>query len=76
MQPSRWQKIEELYHSALEREPSSRPAFLQRACDGDSDLRREIESLLEQGSNDGVLDRPAFEGAQSLLEALGRLRFH
>jgi eukaryotic-like serine/threonine-protein kinase len=69
MQPSRWRQIEELYHAALEREPNSRPAFLQRACDGDSDLRREIESLLEQGSNDGVLDRPAFEGAHSLLES-------
>jgi len=69
MQPSRWQQIEELYHAALEREHNSRPAFLRHACDGDSDLRREIESLLEQGSHDGVLDRPAMEGARSLLES-------
>ena len=68
MTPSRWQQIEKLYHAALECEPGERAAFLVRACDGDADLRGEVESLLEQNSQDGALDRPAFEGAQSLLD--------
>jgi len=68
MDPSRWQQIAELYHAALEYEPGERAAFLVRACDGDADLRGEVESLLEQNSQDGALDRPAFEGAQSLLD--------
>src|SRR5437016_416172 len=69
MTPERWQQIEKLYHQALERTLVERTAFLNQACNGDADLRREVESLLAQNtSNDGVLDRPAFEGAQSLLE--------
>jgi hypothetical protein len=48
MTPDRWQKIEELYHSAREREGSQRIAFLNEACAGDEMLRREIESLLAE----------------------------
>ncbi|MEO8052631.1 MAG: protein kinase, partial [Acidobacteriota bacterium] len=49
-------------------EAGERAAFLAQACDGDVDLRREVESLLAQSSHDGALDRPAIDGAQSLLE--------
>jgi eukaryotic-like serine/threonine-protein kinase len=48
MKPERWQKIERLYDSALEREIGDRPAFLRRACAGDEALREEVESLLAQ----------------------------
>ena len=44
--PDRWQKIEELYHSAREKEESQRVAFLNEACAGDEALRQEIESLV------------------------------
>jgi eukaryotic-like serine/threonine-protein kinase len=59
MEQARWLRVEELYHSALERAPEARFAFLEEAC-SDSDLRREVETLLEQ-SGDGVLDHPAVE---------------
>ncbi|MEO8052748.1 MAG: protein kinase, partial [Acidobacteriota bacterium] len=69
MQPARWKQIEELYHAALEREAGERAAFLAQACDGDVELRREVESLLAQyRSAEGVLDRPAWEAAPSLIE--------
>jgi hypothetical protein len=64
MTPSRWQQIEELYHAALERNPSERAALLARADPG---LRREVESLLAQGSGATHLEHPAWEGAASLL---------
>ena len=48
MTPDRWQKIEELYHTARKREGSQRVAFLNEACAGDEALRREIESLLAE----------------------------
>ena len=64
MTPSRWQQIEDLYHAALECEPSGRAAFLARA---DPELRREVESLLAQQSGATPLDRPAWDGAASLL---------
>src|SRR5258708_7043108 len=60
MTPERVRQIEELYHAAREDR-----AVLDQA---DGDLRREVELLLAQGSHEGVLDRPALEGAPSLLE--------
>jgi hypothetical protein len=46
MEPDRWEQIERLYHAALEREPDAREAFLDEACAGDEDLRREVAGLL------------------------------
>ncbi|HEV2355123.1 MAG TPA: hypothetical protein VGR89_12825 [Puia sp.] len=39
MTPERWQKIEQLYHAAFERDASLRPEYLQKACAGDDALR-------------------------------------
>ncbi len=70
MEPERWRKIEELFHAALERDESQRPAFLEEACAGDRVLRDEVESLLarhHQGK--GFIDQPAFEVAAKALAA-------
>ena len=57
--PDRWQKIEALYHAALERDPAARTAFLNGACGHDDELRREVESLLAADpTGQGLLDRP------------------
>ena len=64
MTPERWRQVEALYHSAWEREPSQRTAFLEEACQGDEDLRREVESLLAQQSSPGAwLERPVWESS-------------
>jgi eukaryotic-like serine/threonine-protein kinase len=59
--PERFRQIDELYHSAREQETGARAAFLAGACNGDEDLRREVESLLAQRSGDGPLERPVVE---------------
>ena len=46
MTPEQWQKIEQLYHAALEQPRERRAALLEGACAGDGELRREVESLL------------------------------
>src|SRR5262249_53266250 len=46
MTPARWQKIEEIFQSTLDRPMQERETFLNKACDGDETLRREVESLL------------------------------
>lgn len=46
MTPERWQQIDRLFHSALERDAEQRDAFLRKACKGDESLRREVVSLL------------------------------
>jgi serine/threonine-protein kinase len=42
----RWQQIESLFQQALECDPAERNAWLREACQDDSDLRREVLSLL------------------------------
>jgi Tol biopolymer transport system component len=58
--PERWRQVEELFHEARERTPADQPAFLETACDGDSDLRREVASLL--GQREGSLLRDGVDG--------------
>lgn len=59
MTPERWRQVEQLYHATLERKPTERTAFLTEACNGDGDLRREVESLLAASSTGtGLLDQP------------------
>ena len=71
MDPERWRQVEEVYHTALEFEPKARAAFLETACEGDQELRREVESLIAQGDSDsrGPIDRPAWAHDVSLAEA-------
>jgi len=64
----RWREIDRLYHAALEREPVQRSAFLKKACAGDQDLQREVESLLAQeDQGDGFLEASALEVAARAL---------
>jgi Tol biopolymer transport system component len=55
MASPRFQRIEELFHAAAELSPDGQGAFLAEACGGDSELRREIESLLNDRES-GVLE--------------------
>src|SRR5215831_13382811 len=46
MNPERWTRIDELFNSALERDPAERTHFLEEACAGDQALLGEVKSLL------------------------------
>ena len=64
MTPERWRQIEQIYHSALEREESQRASFLKEACAGDEELRREVESLLAQRTEaENFIEAPALQVA-------------
>src|SRR6266545_2201194 len=76
MEPDRWEKIERLYHAALECGPEARDAFLDEACAGDEDLRREVAGLLAcDVPSDSFIQSPAIEiaarawAAEPLIEA-------
>jgi eukaryotic-like serine/threonine-protein kinase len=63
----RWQQVERLCQSALELEESRRRAFLDEACAGDEELRREVESLLKFDSRgDSFIEAPALEVAAKM----------
>jgi serine/threonine-protein kinase len=68
--PEQYQRVGELYHAALELEPDTRSAYLDEACGGDGELRREIDSLLRAGdqAND-YFAAPAMEVAAGLIDA-------
>ncbi len=46
MTPERWQRTKEIVADALEKNAPQRSAFVARACQGDTDLLREVESML------------------------------
>ena len=52
MESDRWQKIEYIFNEALAHSHADRDKFLESACEGDLDLRLEIERLL------GTVDQP------------------
>ena len=55
-----WRRVKGIFHAALEREPEARQAFLEGACGGDTDLRRQVELLLAKEQEVGsFLETPA-----------------
>ena len=68
MTPERLRQVETLFHKVLQCEPSARPRFLEEACRGDTELRREVETLLSGAENETFLDSWAAGGAARILE--------
>jgi len=59
MHPERWKTIEELFHAALQQPPQQRSSYLDQICD-DPELRREVESLLNETAVVGeFMEQPA-----------------
>src|SRR5580658_2821678 len=57
MSDQRWQRIEQVFHEAADLAPFERAEFLSRVCSDDSELRRQVESLLANDkSKDDVLE--------------------
>jgi eukaryotic-like serine/threonine-protein kinase len=64
MDAKRWGQIKEIYDRALDLRGDERAGFFAEACGDDSDLRREVESLLAAHENAGTfLQAPAVEVA-------------
>src|ERR1035438_7559707 len=69
MTPEFWRQLEELYQAARALLPSERSALLDRA---DPEVRAPVAAMLAQEdipANGAFLDRPAWEGRDSLLKA-------
>ena len=62
MNPQRYQQVFELFTQARQRSPDARAEFLQEACAGDVDLRREIEVLLQADADPLRLESVAAVG--------------
>src|SRR5437764_5411776 len=67
MKAERWEKVIDLFQSALERAPEERAVFLDETCHDDQDMRREVESLLTSHERaENFIEVPAFEVAPEL----------
>lgn len=66
-----WQRVQSLFLEAADLSAAERVRFLDQACAGDAEVRREVESLL---SHDGASERRLAEalasGAQSLFDGV------
>lgn len=63
MKPDRSQQIDKLFGASLRREPGQRAAFLDQACGGDEELRREVEALIAAHEQADSLASPAVKVA-------------
>src|SRR6516165_2497781 len=63
-----WRKVEELYHSALDRPRDERQAFLAQACSYDRSLLDDVASLLAEDEIPAFLDQSAAEAGADLLD--------
>ena len=62
MDPERADRVEQLYHSALEHDTRERDAFLRLACSDDPTLEQEVRSLLAAHQEaESFLESPALE---------------
>jgi serine/threonine protein kinase/tetratricopeptide (TPR) repeat protein len=62
MDPERADRVEQLYHSALEHDTGERHAFLRQACSDDTALEQEVRSLLAAHQEaESFLESPAIE---------------
>jgi eukaryotic-like serine/threonine-protein kinase len=68
MSSDRFQQIERIYHSALEKDEHQRSAYLNEVCAGDEALRRDVEGLLAYvGRADAFMAAPALDIAARAL---------
>ena len=62
MNPERADRVQQLYHSALEHDSGERDAFLRQACIDDQALEHEVRSLLAAHQEaESFLESPAME---------------
>ena len=54
MKREEWQRIKEVLHTALDIPGAERPAYLDKTCNGNAELRREVESLLASHDEAGT----------------------
>jgi eukaryotic-like serine/threonine-protein kinase len=75
MTPERWQQIREVFDRAVSLEAGERPSYLDAACGVDSELRREVESLLcsDREAGTGFLNTPAVDLTRSEPAAASRV---
>jgi serine/threonine protein kinase/tetratricopeptide (TPR) repeat protein len=67
MNPERWKQVKGLFQAVIEYEPDQRSAFLDKACDTDLSLRRQVEALIASDAQaEDFIETPLFNPADLL----------
>ena len=74
MNPGNRQAVEEIFYQALQRDPGERDAFVLVACHGDSELQREVSSLLAHHDEGAGFEPWAAAAAAQLITAPASLQ--
>ena len=71
MTPERWRQVEEIFQAALDLTAEDRNRYVSEVCAGDTELRRDVESLLSQYDSAGeLLEEPVYGNTElSVLES-------
>ena len=64
----RWHRLQSLFESALDRDPSERDSYLEEACGGDEELYREVKALVACNAQSSFLKSDAVTLALSAIE--------
>jgi eukaryotic-like serine/threonine-protein kinase len=67
MDRERWRQVDRISASALRRRPDERAAFLDEECDGDEELRMDVDSIIAHGQAEDFMERPVAEEAARLV---------
>jgi serine/threonine-protein kinase len=66
MNHERWQRVEELFRTVVDRPVAEREAYLTRICGDDQEMRREVLSLLAQDTTEDFIRAPILNVALSV----------
>ena len=68
MQAARWERVQELFHRAIDLAPDEQPAFLHGACAGDETLVRDVLAMLAHDSRStSLLDSDVAQAADTVI---------
>ncbi|HUB79659.1 MAG TPA: serine/threonine-protein kinase [Bryobacteraceae bacterium] len=68
MDPERWERVQELFHRAVELSGDERSAFVREACGEDRSLALEVERMLAEDGREWLLDHHAVDIAEAVSE--------
>ncbi|HET9267503.1 MAG TPA: hypothetical protein VFO31_05040, partial [Vicinamibacterales bacterium] len=68
MDAARWDRLQALFHDAVDRPPAARETFLRDACADDPALAQEVlAAIAEDEQSDSLLDRGVERAAEQMI---------
>jgi hypothetical protein len=73
MTSEQWLQLKEIFHEAVLLGPEARSAFLRERCDGDAEMLRELQMLLESHDEaENFIEQPALASASEIFSIEGK----